>query len=69
MCGCRCVYGRKNRGAGACATHYQNVWDVLAGAEENSRTLTVWQIDRNDAHPELPESIPNRPWQKVTLIA
>ena len=36
-----CVCARKNCGAGAWPTPYQNVCDVLAGADENPCTLTV----------------------------
>ena len=39
MCGCAC--GWKNWCAGACATHFQNLCDVRAGADENPRTLKV----------------------------
>ena len=39
MCGGVC--GRKNWGAGACTAHYENAWDVRAGADENPRTLKV----------------------------
>ena len=32
-----CACGRKNWGAGACATCYENVCDLRAGVDENPR--------------------------------
>ena len=50
MCGCAC--GHKNWCAGACAAHYQNVCNVLAGVAEIPRTLTVCLIGVVDAPPD-----------------
>ena len=50
MCGCACVYGLINWGAGACAAHYEYVCDVRADVDENPRTLKVSGIEISSSH-------------------